>query len=110
MTVDGGRTQPVADWKQEILDEVELYNKLKAKYKPAEPYKVLDFWVKYHQQLPIHFLLACKTYSVLPTEANCERVFSFAGRVASALRTKLGSDMLEFLVRVPLRWDVHLQS
>ena len=38
-------------------------------------------------------MLLCRVYSVLSTEANAERVFSKAGAVLCAKRTRLGPDI-----------------
>ena len=41
-----------------------------------------------------------RVFGCLPTEANCERVFSAAGNTMTQLRRSLGSKTLESLVFV----------
>ena len=42
-------------------------------------FKIIEFWRAMEPRYPLHAALAFRVYSVLPTEANCERVFSRAG-------------------------------
>ena len=63
-------------------------------------FNVLKFWDKMKGRLPLHATLAFRVYAALPTEANCERVFSMAGRTVTKLRHKLGPKTLQALVIV----------
>ena len=55
-------------------------------------------------QLPIPYKLFRMVDTALPSEANCERSFSFAGRVLSDSRQRLSSLHLEETVSVAFRW------
>ena len=69
-------------------------------------FNVLKFWDKITGWLPLHATLAFRVCSALPTEANCERVFSLAGRTITKLRHHLGPKTLAALVIV----GSHLKS
>ena len=49
---------------------------------------------------PLHAALAFRVYSVLPTEVNCERVFSRAGNNMTHLRRNTKPKTLSVLVMV----------
>ena len=64
----------------------------------------LKFWASMKDQLPIHYKLFRSVDTALLSEANCERVFSFAGLVLSDSRQRLSSLHLEETVSVAFRW------
>jgi hypothetical protein len=49
-------------------------------------FKIIDFWRAMEPRYPQHAALAFRVHSVLPTEANCERIFSRAGNSMTQLR------------------------
>ena len=63
-------------------------------------FNVIKFWVKMEPRLPLHSALACRVYCALPTEANCERVFSLSGNTVTKFRHRLGPKTLSALVIV----------
>ena len=67
----------------------------------------LLFWDKLKMRFPLHYLLAMRVICNLPTEANCERVFSAAGGTMSHLRRSLGSKNLEAMVIVGAYFKTH---
>ena len=70
----------------------------------------LKFWASMKDQLPIHYKLFRSVDTALPSEANCERVFSFAGRFLSDSRQRLSSLHLEETVSVAFRWQYFKSS
>jgi len=55
-------------------------------------FKIIEFWRAMKPRYPLHAALAFRVYSVLPTEANCERVFSRAGNNMTHLRRNKTQD------------------
>jgi hypothetical protein len=49
---------------------------------------------------PLHAALAFRVYSLLPTKANCERVFSCSGNNMTHLRRDMKPKILSALVMV----------
>lgn len=58
-------------------------------------------------RLPVHSALAFRVYAALPTEANCERVFSFSGNTVTKLRHRLDPKTLAALVVVGIYLRKH---
>ena len=63
-------------------------------------FKIIEFWRAMEPRYPLHAALAFRVYSVLPTEANCERVFSRAGNNMTHLRRNTKPKTLSALVMV----------
>ena len=70
-------------------------------------FDMLKFWASMKDQLPIHYKLFRSVDTALPSEANCERVFSFA---LSDSRQSLSSLHLEKTVSVAFRWPYFKSS
>ena len=63
-------------------------------------FDVLRFFAVHQKMFPVHYVLALVFFSVLNSEANVERVFSYAGGVMSAKRERLSAVLLEAMVIV----------
>ena len=55
--------------------------------------------------LPVHYVLALVFFGVLKSEANVERIFSYASGVMSTKRVRLSAVMLEAMVIVAKNAD-----
>ena len=64
----------------------------------------LKFFATQKDSLPIHYSMHRVIDSALPTEANTERVFSFAKRILSDDRQSTSSEHLQALVSVACLW------
>ena len=63
-------------------------------------FDVLRFYAVHQKTFPVHYVLALVFFGVLNSEANVERVFSYAGGVMSAKRARLSAVLLEAMVIV----------
>ena len=63
-------------------------------------FKIIEFWRAMEPRYPLHAAIAFRVYSVLPTEANCERVFSRAGSNMAHMRRNTKPKTLSALVMV----------
>ena len=68
-------------------------------------FDVLRFFAIHHKTFPVHYVLALIFFGALNSEANVERVFSYAGGVMSARRARLSAFMLEAMVIVAKNAD-----
>ena len=68
-------------------------------------FDVLQFFANNQKTFPVHYVLALIFFGVLNSEANVERVFSYAGGVMSSSRASLSALMLEAMVIVAKNAD-----
>jgi hypothetical protein len=68
-------------------------------------FDVLRFFADHQKTFPVHYVLALVFFGVLNSEANVERVFSYAGGVMSSSRASLSALMLEAMVIVAKNAD-----
>ena len=68
-------------------------------------FDVLQFFANHQKTFPVHYVLALIFFGVLNSEANVERVFSYAGGVMSSSRASLSALMLEAMVIVAKNAD-----
>ena len=68
-------------------------------------FDVLRFFADHQKTFPVHYVLALIFFGVLNSEANVERVFSYAGGVMSSSRARLSALMLEAMVIVAKNAD-----
>jgi len=66
---------------------------------------VLRFFAGHQKTFPVHYVLALIFFGMLNSEANVERVFSYAGGVMSPKRASLSAVMLEAMVIVAKNAD-----
>jgi hypothetical protein len=76
-----------------------------SKHKENGRFSVLKFWTVYQVLLPILGQVAQKCFSIFASEANVERLFSYAGDVVNDLRTRLQPELVRAWVTVPLNME-----
>ena len=62
------------------------------------------FFAANKDDFPLHYHMFRVVDTAMPAEANCERVFSFAGRILSDERLSLSADVFQAMVRVAHLW------
>ena len=108
--------QPAGVLRQSPIDlEIRSFiSYLQLEFKEAEAMKCnpLEFWAEHSRRFPILAAIAGRVLSIPPTEAECERTFSIAGRVHSKARNKLSGEHINQVVCLHqwLHMDEQLRS
>ncbi len=65
----------------------------------SDRFKLKDYWLSVHSDVPALYLVFLALHSICATEAGCERIFSKDGFIHNELRNRLSHDLVVALMR-----------
>ena len=65
----------------------------------SDRFKLKDYWLSIHSDVPALYLVFLTLHSICATEAGCERIFSKDGFIHNDLRNRLSHDLVVALMR-----------